>query len=379
MLELLTRINKKKFDITCCFYFNYHREQNETIKVILQNMHIPVYFIKQSKLPKFIKIIKEISRILFYFNNHTKKKLFNYFHKHYFIIPNTHKIHALLKSKKFDILYMNNQPNTNIEGYLAAKDLNIKLIQHCRINPIINDEFIEIMNSYCHSIIAVSNCVYNTLLKSKIKHNLCSTVYNGIDINQKIYSQNQARKFLNLSCNDFILGSIGSLISRKSNHHILQSLSILKKTNPLIHWKLIILGDGPEKENLIEIAIKNNIINHIIFKGFVKDSMNYLSAFDVFITASKNEGLPRVVLEAMLAKTVIIGSNVAGNSELITHYETGMLFQYGNTYQLSQNIQILYYNQYLKNNLILFANQKVKKEYNIKNYISGIENIFLKY
>ena len=51
MLELLRRIDRDRFDITCCFYYNYQRGEGETIESVLTELGIPVIFIPQRKQP----------------------------------------------------------------------------------------------------------------------------------------------------------------------------------------------------------------------------------------------------------------------------------------------------------------------------------------
>ncbi|MSE19601.1 glycosyltransferase, partial [Pantoea agglomerans] len=79
------------------------------------------------------------------------------------IMPNASKINSLLQLGKFDTLYMNNQPSTNVEGYLAARSLDVAVVQHCRIDPVLEPRLVSMVNQDCQAIIAVSQGVNNTL------------------------------------------------------------------------------------------------------------------------------------------------------------------------------------------------------------------------
>ena len=172
----------------------------------------------------------------------------------------------------------------------------------------------------------------------------------------------------------FIFGSIGSLIARKSNHHILQALGAFSRAHPAAKWKMVIVGAGPEQQHLQQLAQKR-YRRAGYFTGFQNNALDYLAAFDTFILASASEGLPRVVLEAMLVNTAVIGSNVVGTSELIQHGETGLLFDYGNTQQLSQHLSALWQDTALRQRLIAAAAARVRERYSIEHYVSGVENI----
>ena len=68
MLELLKRINRDKFDITCCFYSDYSRAEGETIGQVLNGIGIPLIVIPQRPQPVWAKLLKEAGRSLLFFS-----------------------------------------------------------------------------------------------------------------------------------------------------------------------------------------------------------------------------------------------------------------------------------------------------------------------
>lgn len=375
MLELLKRIDRQQFDVTCCFYHNYSRGNGETIELILNSLNIPVFFIPQIKQPQWAKITKEILRTLLFFSKKINKTAISYIDYKWRVLPNADKINSLLQLGQYDALYMNNQPSTNVEGYIAARQLGIAIIQHCRIEPILNSSLVKMVNEDCDAIISVSNGVNRTLRQRGVDARRCFTVKNAIDIHQPLPDRFVVRESLNISPGTFVFGSIGSLILRKANHHILKALGQFKRKNPKADWKMIIVGSGPEHQNLEKLAARENIADEVIFTGFQNNALDFLSAFDTFILASKSEGLPRVVLEAMLVNTAVIGSNVIGTTELVNHLETGLLFEYGDIQQLTNHITLLWQTADLRQHLVDTAAERVRKEYAIEKYINGVESI----
>ncbi len=158
-----------------------------------------------------------------------------------------------------------------------------------------------------------------TLRASGVGASRCFTVSNAIDIHQPLPDRAAVRQRLNLPADAFICGTIGSLIPRKSNQDVLQELSYFKQACPEANWKIIVVGDVPEAAALRQQAAKDAILDRVIFTGFQNNALDYLAAFDVFILASHSEGLPRVVLEAMLVNTAVARSRVVGIEELISH------------------------------------------------------------
>ncbi|AKC32347.1 glycosyltransferase [Candidatus Pantoea carbekii] len=376
MLELLKRINRENFSITCCFYNNYFRGNGESLDMALSSLKIPVLFIPKRKKPQWVKIIQEFFRIALFFSKNLKIFFISYVNMQWKILPNAKKISSLLILGKYDILYMNNQPSTNIEGYIAAKKLNVAVVQHCRIQPSLNKKLVKMINENCDMIIAVSHSVNVILQKHGVDEQRCIVIPNAIDTHQSLPDRFVVRMNLKISPKTFIFGTIGSLIARKSHHHILQALGKFKKINSSSNWKFIIVGTGPERQSLQDIAFRENLHQHVIFTGFQNNALDYLSTFDIFILASSKEGLPRVILEAMLVNTSVIGSNVTGTAELITHNVNGLLFEYGNIAQLTKYLTRLYNNAELRMKFTRAAGQHVRKHYVIENYVSGVESIF---
>lgn len=378
MLELLKRIDRQKFDITCCFYQNYLRGENETIESVLQSIGIHVVFIPQSRQPLWAKISKELTRALLFFSRPLQKETIGRIDRRWRMIPNADKIAALLETGQYDALYMNNQPSTNVEGYLAVRNMPIALIQHCRIEPLLTRSLVNMINTRCDATIAVSHGVSQTLRDHGVDPQRCFTVSNAIDIHQTLPDRAAMRRQFTFADDTFIFGSIGSLIFRKSNHHILQALGIFKRAYPDAKWRMVIVGSGPERSRLEKLACDENIEGHVVFTGFQNNALEYLAAFDAFILASSSEGLPRVVLEAMLVNTAVVGSNVTGTAELVEHGVSGLLFDYGDVAQLSEHLSVLWQNAEQRQQLTAAAAERVRTCYAIENYVSGVESILEK-
>ena len=375
MLELLKRIDREKFEISCCFYNDYSRDNGETISQILNSLNIPVFFIPQVKQPAWAKITKEVLRTLFFFSSHLRQKAIYSVDKVWRINPNIRKIHSLLELGQFDILYMNNQPSSNVEGYYSTAGLPTAIVQHCRIEPVLNRDVVRIVNKFCHSIISVSQGVQEQLLKRGVRSELCFTVFNGIDINQPLPDGANIRKELGATDDTFIFGSIGSLINRKAHHFTLLALDKFNRAFPEAKWMMVFVGEGPNLRRLIQQAASLNMMDKVVFTGFQSNALEYLSAFDAFILGSKSEGLPRVVLESMLLETPVIGSNVTGTAELVKNAETGMLFEYGDVEMLFNHMKTLYLNEHLRNEIAQQANANVRDKFAIEKYVSGVETV----
>lgn len=376
MLALLERIDRQSYSFTCCFYYNYHGTGVTDIKAALQALDIPLITLAQRPIPRWAKMSKELLRLLLFFHRGGRQRATHFIDMLWRIAPNARKIHALLQQGGYDILYMNNQPITNIEGYLAAATLpDVAVIQHCRIEPHITRSVAKTVNRVANAIIGVSAGVQRKLVHSGIDAKRCFVVTNAIDTQQTLPTRQQMRAQANIPENCFVFGTISSLIKRKSVDHILRALARWRQAQPQAQWKMIILGSGPEEQRLNTLAQTLALSHHVDFIGFRSDVFTYLAQFDVFILASKSEGFPRVILEAMLMGVPVVGSRVIGTQDLIRHGETGLLFDYGNVNQLYQQLDSLWQHAAQRRQLAEHALQEVRQQHTIEHYVASVEQI----
>ena len=81
--------------------------------------------------------------------------------------------------------------------------------------------------------------------------------------------------------------------------------------------KLIIAGDGPEEEKLINYSKELNIFDRVHFLGFVEDMRSFYDDIDIYCISSTTEDLPLSVIEAMMSGKPIIASNVGGIPDIL--------------------------------------------------------------
>lgn len=89
--------------------------------------------------------------------------------------------------------------------------------------------------------------------------------------------------------------------------------------------EFVIVGDGPQRAELLALAARLGIAPAVRFAGQVEDPGPYISSFDVGVLTSDNEGLSNSILEYMAAGIPTVARRVGGNPELVRHGETGML------------------------------------------------------
>lgn len=120
-----------------------------------------------------------------------------------------------------------------------------------------------------------------------------------------------------------VVGTVGRLVRRKGHHDLLEAWSGIVNQFPEAH--LLLVGPGPERERLAELAREKGIAESVHLVGRREDVPECLALMDVFAFPSHWEGHPGALLEAMAAGLPIVATRVPGNVELLTDGETGLL------------------------------------------------------
>jgi len=151
-----------------------------------------------------------------------------------------------------------------------------------------------------------------------------SVIHNGRDVEtyRSHGDSSGLRRELDIPSSAPVVGTVGRLIHRKGHHDLLRAIEILATDHPEIH--LLVIGDGPRREHLKDLANELGIRDLVTFAGARRDVPELLSVMDVFAFPSHFEGLPGALQEAMLAGLPLVTTPVDGNSELVTEGETGL-------------------------------------------------------
>jgi glycosyltransferase involved in cell wall biosynthesis len=180
---------------------------------------------------------------------------------------------------------------------------------------------------FCNTTICVSDALRECLVNDfgfparKVK-----TIHNGVSVAEFVPSVSrgsQVREKLGLGRDEFILVCAARLSEQKGIDILLQAMARVLREG--IHCKCIIVGDGPLKRQLFELASAMGLSGYVFFEGFHEDVRPYLQAGSAFILTSNREGLPLSILEAMACGLPTVVTNVGGNAEAVTHQVHGLV------------------------------------------------------
>lgn len=193
----------------------------------------------------------------------------------------------------------------------------------------------------------------------------------GIALNEFMYQSTESNEVIH---KEKIILFVGRLIPLKGCHILIEAISRLHRSDLL--YKLIIIGDGPEKEPLKELANRLKVLSfiHFIGKQNRKALLSYYAEADLLVLPSmpynnQTEGLGVVLLEAMAAGVPVIGSNTGGIPDIIEDRVNGLLFPPGDPDALAEAIIWILSDPELTNRIRKMAYSTVKEGFSW-NFIS---------
>ncbi|MCK5509949.1 glycosyltransferase family 4 protein [Candidatus Parcubacteria bacterium] len=154
-----------------------------------------------------------------------------------------------------------------------------------------------------------------------------------------------SRKELNMKENKKYIIGAGRLIKRKGFEYFIKALALLDN-----NVNGIIIGNGPEKENLLKLARELKIENRLCLTGLVSEEkkFQYLCNSDIFVLSSIHEGFGIVIQEAMQVGLPVVATNNGGQVDLIRDGENGLLIDPKNFKKITEKVKKLLSNHKLK-------------------------------
>lgn len=227
----------------------------------------------------------------------------------------------------------------------------------------------KILSNWTDIIITINNEDYENA-KQKLNAKEVKHVHGvGIDLNkflpQTIDRKNELRKKYSFNENDFILTYVGELSYRKQQDLIIKSAATLKNNIP--NLKILLAGVGALEKEYKEMVKDLELENIVYFLGYRNDVPNLMMLSDISVSASRQEGLPVNVMEAMATGLPLVVTNCRGNKDLVRDGINGNV------------IEVDDYNGFSKAIINLYNSKKTREKYKEKNLelikVYSLENI----
>jgi len=147
-----------------------------------------------------------------------------------------------------------------------------------------------------------------------------------------------ARAAVGLDLDAPIVGIVATLRSWKGHRYLMQAVAAMRRTDV----ELVVVGDGPQRSALEELAATLGIAAQVRFAGNQAQVAPWLQSFDVFCLPSyANEGVPQALMQAMACALPVVTTAVGSIDEIVTDGDTGIIVPAENDMRLRVEISNL--------------------------------------
>jgi glycosyltransferase involved in cell wall biosynthesis len=170
--------------------------------------------------------------------------------------------------------------------------------------------------------------------------------------------------------------AIGRLSSEKAHIDLLHAFHHLQNNDSKLNAKLLIVGDGPERERLEAAARSPGMAERVHFAGQISDVKPYYAAADLLVLPSHSEGSPYVLLEAMAAGLPIVATAVGGVPEMVKDEESALLVPPRDPQKMAAAIARVLKDAELARRLRLNAAALIATRYSPETYVRSLVEIY---
>ncbi|MEJ7645283.1 MAG: glycosyltransferase [Chryseolinea sp.] len=234
----------------------------------------------------------------------------------------------------------------------------------------------KILTNVADYVVGISPSVTNYLKSNGVPTRKIRLINNGVAVPSLIEEKDTGllREQLGLKSEDFVIGSVGRLRNfHKRFSDLIEAVAMLKNEIPL---KLLIIGDGPDKQLLQNLAAERGVSDKVIFAGFQFNTAPFYACMNVFALASHMEGFGLVVVEAMLSNLPVIATQVGGIPDVVVPNKTGFLVDSHCPQCFADKFKTLYVDLTLRKTMGVAGYKRASEEYTADVYIKKVDALY---
>ena len=283
-------------------------------------------------------------------------------------------IKKILQDKKILVLSF----QANIYAIIICKIFSINIITRSNSFP---DDW---TNNFIKKFIfkkmlplANENIVNSIAIKKKFRLNYkinAKCIYNPLNKKEILKLSKKKIKNIYFNKNALKIIHVGRFSKEKDHITFLNSLILLKKK---INFEALIMGKGSLKKKFLKFIKINNLNKNVRILDYKKNPYPYIKQTDFLILSSLHEGLPNILLEAIVLNKFIISSDCpTGPREILNNGKGGGLFKVGSYKDLTQKIIFYSQNKIIRKEKIKFALSRLSRfdyKLNLKKYFEVLK------
>lgn len=286
-----------------------------------------------------------------------------------------YKIAGICRKNGYNILHLHSAHSMAIGLLAKLFHRQLKLIGMKRVDFRISKNFlsrVKYSSGWMDKIVCISEAIRNVLIEDGIPKAKLMTIHSGIDINK--FSENKKstsiREEFNIPAKNILIGTIAAVVGHKDYPNLLKAAEkVITKYEDVT---FLAVGEGKDMDQTKALSAGMNLKDKFIFTGYRSDVGKFLKSFDIFVLASKMEGMGTSLLDAQAVGLPIVATKTGGIPEIIEDGLNGLLVEPQNPDALADSMSRLIEDTELRESLNKGALQHVKQfsiSHNVEKYL----------
>ena len=292
------------------------------------------------------------------------------------VIACKHGIARLKRRFKPDIIHLNG---------VSASTLFHLQTENGRTTPVfvrMNQEIHSHEGAGTHTLMykVLKNASWVTSVSQEVHNQVCEWIPDIRSRSSMIYTgvEKPTQSPSPLPFHPPVLVCLGRLVHAKGFDLALSALASLRQRFPTM--RLIIAGDGPQRQQLEQQVADLALEKMVEFRGWVEPSKVFelLNSASLVLIPSRHEGLPQVAIQASIMARPIVSTSVSGLPEVVQHNETGLLIEKGDIHGLTEAISYLLEHHDASTQMGKIARTRAMQTFDWEKCVVGYENLYKK-
>jgi glycosyltransferase involved in cell wall biosynthesis len=238
------------------------------------------------------------------------------------------RIARIARDGNLPILHAHSSHALAIGLWARFFDRRLRLVASRRVDFPIRDHFLSRLKYSTRAldrIVCISEAVRAQLLADGVPPDKLVVIPSGVDTRRfaGVRPPPHFRRSLGIPSGHLVIGTVAALADHKDYPTLLRAARIVLDTEPDISF--VAVGDGPLHREIMALARELGLGKRFLFTGFREDIGSFLKSFDVFVLASKTEGMGTSVLDAQALGLPVAACRAGGIPEIVADHETGLL------------------------------------------------------
>lgn len=293
-------------------------------------------------------------------------------------IPNLkliYRLYRIMKEYSPDVVHSSGS-EANFHGLIAAKIAGVRkkvgeeigFPNHGLIWRIV----FKMVYKLADRVVGISQAVADRIVAfGEVPAMKVKVIYNPVELPEVFES-----KIRHARSGQFVFITVCRLVPVKNLAALLKSFHHLELQIGPGSLMLHIVGDGPEKEDLMLLCKDLNLLNSVKFLGFQEDVASFLKEADVFVLPSLSEGFSIALVEAMLCGLPVIATKIGGPSEIVKEGKSGFLINPHSVAEMKATMWKIYAKDEVERKMMGALARQEATSFSTENYVRNILEIY---